>query len=138
MAHFAQLNENNEVIYVTVVSNLDILDENGNESEQMGINFLKSLLGEDTIWKQTSYNKNFRKNYAGLGSTYDERLDAFIPLKPSGNWVLDEETCRWVSPVPEPELDDEQKEQGYFYEWNGDTWELYQYPERQIPPKLLN
>tara|TARA_R110000868_G_scaffold383116_1_gene649845 strand:- start:214 stop:693 length:480 start_codon:yes stop_codon:yes gene_type:complete len=140
MAHFAQLNENNEVISVFVVSNLTIIDEAGNENEDLGIQFLKSMAGENTIWKQTSYNNNFRKNYAGIGYTYDESRDAFIPPKFFDNWILNEDTCRWSPPILQPELTSEQKFQGYFYDWNQETsiWELSQYPGGQIPPKLLN
>ena len=75
MAHFAQLGENNVVLQVIVISNNDIKDEQGNESEQVGIDFCKSLFGKDTNWVQTSYNRNFRKNFAGPGHTYDPVLD---------------------------------------------------------------
>jgi len=78
MAHFAQLDNNNLVIQVIVVSNDDILDDEGNESEQMGIEFCKSYFGQNTVWKQTSYNKKFRGKYAGIGCIYDEVLDKFI------------------------------------------------------------
>ncbi len=71
MAHFAELDENNIVLQVTVVNNSDILDENGNESEEIGIQFNKNLLGQDTKWVQTSYNSNFRYKYAGIGDFYD-------------------------------------------------------------------
>lgn len=94
MAHFAQLDNNDAVIQVIVVHNNELLD-NGVESEAKGIAFCKSLFGEDTRWVQTSYNGNIRKNYAGIGFTYDEPRDAFIPPKPEGNWVLDEDTCNW-------------------------------------------
>ena len=99
MAHFAQL-ENNMVTQVIVVSNQDILDENGQESEQKGIDFCFNLLGG--TWKQTSYNSRIRKNYAGIGYTYDEGRDAFIAPKPYASWLLDEETCRWKAPVDMP------------------------------------
>lgn len=99
MAHFAQL-ENNVVTKVIVVSNQDILDENGQESEQKGIDFCSNLLGG--TWKQTSYNAKIRKNYAGVGYTYDEGRDAFIPPKPFASWVLDEDTCQWKAPVDYP------------------------------------
>jgi hypothetical protein len=82
MAHFAQLDENNIVTQVIVVSNDDIKDSEGNESELTGIAFCKSLLGPNTIWKQTSYNNSIRKNYAGIGFTYDATRDAFIAPKP--------------------------------------------------------
>jgi hypothetical protein len=99
MAHFAQL-ENNVVTQVIVVSNQDILDENGQESEQKGIDFCSNLLGG--TWKQTSYNGNIRKNYAGIGYTYDEGRNAFIAPKPYNSWLLDETTCQWKAPVDMP------------------------------------
>lgn len=78
MAHFAKLDENNKVIEVIVVSNQDILDENGNESEEIGIEFCKMIQGQNTNWKQTSYNNTFRGRYAGIGMYYDEINDEFI------------------------------------------------------------
>jgi hypothetical protein len=93
MAHFAQLDESNIVTQVIVVHNNELLD-NGVESEAKGVAFCQSLLGGN--WVQTSYNGNIRKNYAGIGYTYDQAQDAFIPPKPEeGNWVLNEDTCRW-------------------------------------------
>jgi hypothetical protein len=103
MAHFVELDNDNNVLKVIVVDNNDILDENGNESEEIGINFCTRLLGG--IWKQTSYNGNFRKNYAGIGYKYDEERDAFIPPKPFESWILNEETCQWVAPIPYPDED---------------------------------
>lgn len=100
MAHFAKIDENNIVERVIVVGNNDILDENGNESEAKGIAFCQSLFGGN--WVQTSYNKKFRKNYAGRGYFYHKVLDAFIPQSPFPSWTLDEATCSWVSPVPYP------------------------------------
>ena len=99
MAHFAQL-ENNVVKQVIVVSNQDILDDKGQESEEVGIKFCSNLLGG--TWKQTSYNAKIRKNYAGVGYTYDEGRDAFIPPKPFESWLLDEDTCQWKAPVDMP------------------------------------
>ena len=81
MAHFAKINDNNVVEQVVVVSN-EVLLNNGTESEQKGIDFLKSLHGQNTNWKQTSYNGNFRQNFAGVGGTYDPVNDAFILPKP--------------------------------------------------------
>ena len=123
MAHFAQLNENNEVLQVIVISNNDILDQYGNESEDIGIEFCKSLLGQDTLWKQTSYNASFRKNYAGIGYTYDGTRDAFIPPKPYDSWVLNEGTCLWEAPVPYPT-------DGLDYTWDESAiqWILYTNP----------
>jgi hypothetical protein len=97
MAHFAKL-DNNTVTEVIVVHNNELLD-NGVESEAKGIAFCQSLFGGN--WIQTSYNGNIRKNYAGIGYTYDSTRDAFIAPKPTeGDWELDEETCRWVEVIP--------------------------------------
>lgn len=96
MAHFAELNENNEVLRVVVVSNQDIIID-GKESEEKGIEFLVNLFGG--IWKQTSYNGKIRKNYAGPGMFYDFEKDAFIAPSPYPSWVLEEETCRWKAPI---------------------------------------
>lgn len=100
MAHFAQLDENNVVLQVIVVHNNDCLDGAGNESEAVGVAFCQSLLGGN--WKQTSYNGNIRKNYAGIGYTYDAGRDAFIAPKPFASWVLDETICQWQPPIPSP------------------------------------
>jgi len=102
MAHFAQLNNNSEVLQVIVVGNSDCLDEHGNESEAIGVAFCQSLFGEDTRWVQTSYNGNIRKNYAGIGYSYDAARDAFIPPQPYPSWLLNEDTCLWQPPVPMP------------------------------------
>lgn len=112
MAHFAQLDENNVVIRVIVVNNSELMD-NDVESETNGIAFCQSLFPK-TNWKQTSYNGNKRKNYAGIGYTYDAQRDAFIPPKPYQSWLLDEETCKWIPPFPYPE--DENK-----YKWDEDS-----------------
>jgi hypothetical protein len=94
MAHFAEIDETNTVVQVIVVHNNELLD-NGVESEAKGVAFCQSLLGGN--WVQTSYNGNIRKNYAGIGFTYDAVRDAFIPPKPTeGEWVLDEDTCNWI------------------------------------------
>jgi hypothetical protein len=100
MAHFAKLNENNNVLAVHVVNN-DVITIDGNESEQAGIDFLTSLHGH-TLWKQTSYNGNIRKNYAGIGFTYDAGRDAFIAPQPYPSWTLNETTCQWEAPVAYP------------------------------------
>ena len=100
MAHFAEIDENNSVQRVIVVHNNELLDENGEEKEALGVAFCKSLLGG--TWLQTSYNKNMRKNFAGIGFTYDIVRDAFIPPTPYDSWVLDEATCLWKAPVAYP------------------------------------
>jgi len=109
MAHFAELDQNNTVKRVIVVHNNELLDADGNEVEQNGINFCQALFGG--TWVQTSYNGNFRKNFAGTGFTFDADRDAFIAPKPFDSWTLDEETCRWEPPVPHPE-------DGSAYNWN--------------------
>jgi hypothetical protein len=119
MAHFAELNNQGIVLRVIVVDNNKIEDENGDELESIGIQFCRSLFGEETNWIQTSYNGNIRKNYAAIGDTYDISRDAFISPKPYDSWILNEETCAWESPVPY--LDD-----GNLYFWNEEEiqWNL--------------
>jgi hypothetical protein len=117
MAHFAKLNSDNEVIHVSVVDNWNIVDGNGQEKEEIGVAYLESVHGaqEGITWKQTSYNSNFRKNYAGIGFTYDAGRDAFIAPKPYASWVLNESTCRWDAPVECP------NEENKIYTWNEET-----------------
>ena len=118
MASFAKIGLNNKVIEVLSVHNNELLDANGIEQENIGIDFLTKLTGW-AIWKQTSYNNNIRKNHAGIGYTYDEDRDAFIPIKPYNSWVLNETTCLWEAPVVKPE-------DGQKYNWNEETtsWDL--------------
>ena len=99
MAHFAQLDSNNMVTQVIVVDNKDTADANGIEKEHIGAAFCERLLGGR--WVQTSYNGKIRKNYAGIGYTYDEQRDAFIPPKPYPSWVLDTD-LNWKPPVAMP------------------------------------
>ena len=101
MAHFAQLDENNVVTQVIVVDNKDTSDANGVEKESIGVAFCERLLGG--TWKQTSYNANLRKNYAGIGYTFNAGIDAFVPPKPYNSWVLNEITAQWEAPVDMPE-----------------------------------
>ncbi len=100
MAHFAEIDSNNVVLRVIVVGNKDTADANGVEKEHIGAAFCERLFGG--TWKQTSYNGNKRKNYAGIGYTFDAGRDAFIPPKPYNSWVLVEETCQWKAPVDMP------------------------------------
>ena len=103
MAHFAKLDENNIVVEVIVVDNKMLTNENGEEVESIGVDFINNLYGTNDVWKQTSYNGNLRKNYAGKGFLYDENRDAFIePTAPYPSWILNEETCQWEAPVPRP------------------------------------
>lgn len=89
MAHFAELDENNVVLRVLVVDN---------SLESDGANFLANTLGLGGTWIQTSYNANIRKNYAGIGFTYDADRDAFIPPKPDNAIGFNEQTCQWIMP----------------------------------------
>jgi hypothetical protein len=123
MAHFAKLGVGNIIEKVSVVSN-DIAT-----TEQAGVDFLNNLYGSRDVWKQTSYNTKagvhlnggtpFRKNYAGVGYTYDQTRDAFIPKKPYNSWILNETTCNWEAPVALPDTENR-------YTWNEETqqWDL--------------
>jgi len=110
MATFAKIGLNSKVIESLSVHNDVLKDANGMEQEALGIDFLTKLTGW-AIWRQTSYNNNMRKNHAGIGYSYDEERDAFIPPKPYPSWLLDEDTCLWDSPTPYPD-------DGNRYEWN--------------------
>ena len=128
MASFAKIGLNGKVIEVQSVVNAVLHDANGVEQESIGIDFLTKLTGW-AIWKQTSYNTHggvhdnggtpLRKNHAGIGYTYDEDRDAFIPKKPFNSWVLNESTCLWESPIPYPQDDNR-------YTWNESTltWDI--------------
>ena len=113
MAHFAKLGTGNIVEKVEVVSN-DIAT-----TEQAGADFLNNLYKTRDVWKQTSYNGNIRKNFAGVGFQYDQTRDAFIAPKPYPSWILNEDTCRWEAPVAYPDDDNR-------YTWNetNQTWDL--------------
>lgn len=113
MAYFAELDSTNVVLRVLSISNKALLDKNGTEIEQRGIDYCKKLFGPDTMWKQTSYNTRggvhsegktpFRKNYAGIGFVYDPDRDAFLPPRPPGDhWELDEVTGCWYDPLYNP------------------------------------
>jgi len=102
MAHFARLNDSNMVVEVIVINNAELIGPDGLESELKGIDFCKSLFGSDTTWVQTSYNGRIRKNYAGVGFTYDATLDAFIPPQSYPSWTLNQNTCLWNAPVQMP------------------------------------
>ena len=128
MASFAKIGLNNKVIEVLSVVNEVLHDSNGIEQESIGIDFLTKLTGYP-VWKQTSYNTHggvhdnngtpLRKNHAGIGYTYDEDRDAFIPKKPFNSWILNETTCIWEAPIAYP-VDNN------IYKWNEEiqNWEL--------------
>ena len=111
MAHFAELDANNVVQRVIVVANKDTADANGNEVESIGVAFCQKLFGG--TWVQTSYNGNIRKNYAGIGYTYDADIDAFVPPKPYASWVLND-AAQWEAPVAMPD-------DGQMYSWDEDS-----------------
>ena len=119
MAHFAKLGTGNIVEQVIVVSN-DIAI-----TEQAGSDFINKLYNTRDVWKQTSYNNNIRKNFAGIGYQYDQQRDAFIAPKPFNSWVLNEDTCRWEAPVAMPTTE---LEENQYYSWNEQTlsWDLVQ------------
>ena len=132
MASFAKIGLNNKVIEVLSVNNNELKDSNGVEQEVNGIDFLTKLTGW-AVWKQTSYNTHggvhssggtpLRKNHAGIGYTYDENRDAFIPPKPYTSWVLNESTCLWQAPVTMPATE---LEENQYYFWNESivNWEI--------------
>ena len=120
MAHFAKIGKGNIVERVEVVSN-DIAT-----TEQAGIEFLQNLYNDRAVWKQTSYNGNIRKNFAGIGWKYDQTRDAFVSPQPYPSWTLNETTCVWEAPVARPEYTQEQIDNGNRYNWNetNQTWDL--------------
>lgn len=132
MAHYAELNENNEVIAVLYLDNKTITDENGNEVELLGLHHLHTHHGADRRWVRTSYNGNFRGTYACIGSTYDEEKDVFIPPKPyyHPSWVLNEQNLSWEPPTPMP------VEEGFEFIWDDETESWIKYPSP--PPSAPN
>ena len=124
MASFAKIGLNNKVIGVHSLHNDVLKDANGVEQEALGIDFLNNLHKTNDVWKQTSYNTQggvhklggtpLRKNHAGIGYTYDEDKDAFIPKQPFNSWTLNEDTCQWEAPSAYPD-------DGKRYEWNEET-----------------
>jgi hypothetical protein len=126
MAYFAKLGTGNIVEQVISINNAVITDANGIEQEQLGNDFINKLYNTRDVWKQTSYNNNIRKNYAGTGYTYDQTRDAFIAPKPFNSWILNEDTCRWEAPVAMPELTQEQIDNKNYYAWNESiiNWEI--------------
>ena len=123
MAYFAKLGTGNIVEQVISINNAVITDANGIEQEQLGVDFINKLYNTRDVWKQTSYNNNIRKNYAGVGFHYDQARDAFIAPKPFNSWILNEDTCLWEAPVaiPTTTLEDNQ-----YYSWNESiiNWEV--------------
>jgi len=132
MAYFAKLGTENIVEQVISINNSVITDNNGIEQEQLGVDFINQLYNTNDTWKKTSYNTNsgvhsngetpFRKNYAGIGYTYDQNRDAFISPKPFNSWILNEFTCIWNAPIAYP-VDSNINNK---YKWNEEilNWEL--------------
>ena len=122
MARFAELDVFKKVIRVLVLDDKDTQDKKGNEVESVGAKYLNNGFGG--TWVRTSYNTQggvhklggtpFRKNHAGIGFTYDETRDAFIPPQPFNSWTLNEDTCQWKAPSAKPD-------DGKLYEWNKET-----------------
>lgn len=123
MANFAELNENNEVVNIIVVDNNVLLDENENEVEQIGIDFLYTLFGSEKRFVQTSISGKIRKRLANIGMLYNETIDAFIDIQPYPSWTLDPELAIWIPPTPKPG-------EPYVYDhiWDEETlsWQLKQ------------
>lgn len=133
MAHFAELDENNIVKQVLYVDNQHILDENGNESEELGIAQCKEGLNNPNAkLVRTSYNGNIRNRYAAIGFIYNEELDAFLPSQPFPSWILNKQTYEWEAPISMPQT---QLENG-FYVWNEENqnWEI---KVIEVPPKQI-
>ena len=134
MAHFAQLDDNNVVTQVIVVSNDDTSDSNGTETESIGVAFCQKLLGADTNWKQTSYNANMRGNYAGIGYTYMSNVatlgvgstDIFISQQPYASWTVGVNTATWYPPANPGDahaLTDDEIAAGKYYVWNESNYQ---------------
>tara|TARA_B100000029_G_scaffold510137_2_gene600956 strand:+ start:163 stop:609 length:447 start_codon:yes stop_codon:yes gene_type:complete len=121
MAHFAELDEDNIVLRTIVVHNDVITKEDGSEDESLGVTFLKSIYGDNTNWKQTSYHAKFRRTFAGKGAIYDEEKDIFhFPQEqPFDSWKWNEEQLEWEPPIPRPPTGNGD-EDGHLnlYEWN--------------------
>jgi hypothetical protein len=108
MAHFVQIDSNNMVVQVIVIDNKDTVDYYGTEREYIGAEFCEYGFGG--TWKQTSYNGNMRKNFAGVGYIYREDIDAFVAPQPYQSWTLDAD-AKWQPPTPIPT-------DGKMYSWN--------------------
>jgi len=127
MAYFAKLGTGNIIETVISINNSVITDSNGIEQEQFGVDFINKLYNTRDVWKQTSYNNNIRKNFAGIGYSYDQTRDAFIPPKPFNSWILKEDTCRWEAPIPSPSSYTNEQDKLIQFRWNENilNWEEY-------------
>ena len=134
MAHFAKLDANNVVEQVIVVANEDTADNSGAETEAIGVAFCQQLMGASTNWKQTSYNANFRGNYAGIGFTYMTNVatlgvgstDIFIHQQRYPSWSVGVNTARWYPPAnpgEAPALTSSERSAGKYYVWNESNYQ---------------
>lgn len=123
ITHYAQLNNENTVINVEIVDVSNTLDTDGNPSETVGIEYLQSQYGSDTIWVETFWDGSSRCRYAGIGMTYSSEYNVFMNKKPEQypSWVLNQENYVYEPPVSEPELTEEQENAGHLYVWNEST-----------------
>jgi len=119
MAHYAYIDKETNIVVAVIVGKDETEIIDGLDTETY------YALNTPYLVKRTSYNKSIRKNFAGIGSSWDESRDAFIPAKPYPSWVLDEETCDWVAPIPKPSTNLESN----YYEWVEETqqWRRYRY-----------
>jgi hypothetical protein len=127
MAHFAKLGTGNIIEQVISINNAVVTDSNGIEQEKLGLDFINKLYNTRDVWKQTSYNRNFRKNFAGIGYSYDQQRDAFIAPKPFNSWILNEDTCKWESPIPSPSSYTNEQDKLVQFRWNENilNWEEF-------------
>jgi hypothetical protein len=128
MANFAKIDKNTKEILNVIMIDNNVLTDNGSlseENEQLGLDFIKQLYpdADNFIWKQTSYNDNFRGKFAGIGGLYDEDIDAFVPPKPFFSWILNIETLLWEPPISKPEITESQLSEGSYYEWSDDLYQ---------------
>lgn len=128
-AYFAQLDDNNVVLNIITVNENDIKDENGNVSEQIGIDFCKSLVGAHTNWVQTFKDDSKRVRYATIGGTYNEEYDAFILAKPYESWILNLETLSWESPLSPPNPPYEYRWEERLYKFDNTKGWVHRYGE---------
>lgn len=133
MAHFAELNQDSKVINVIYLDNQYLLDENGNESEELGIQYLKTHHGDEKTWIKTSINNNIRGHYAVMDGYYLPEIDQFTSRKTYDSWVLSGDNYTWTAPVSMPT----DASEGFFYNWNESSlsWVLEEFPKP--PPKEI-
>jgi len=122
MAHFAEIDNNYQVVRVLKVDNVKCADADGSEVEEIGVKFLRSLYGENTNWVQTSYTEKRRKMFAGRGYMYLPEQDIFVPPSPYPSWTLNRSAGKWEAPIPEPEHDE--KTQATSWDEDAQVWHV--------------